>query len=122
MLCVRLSKHTDCPLLFLHMIRNRIKYEKGIVSGNSTNAFDLPTVESIAWGESALYSYVDMWSFVPELFGPDKQLYKRLQTTAQFTYVYIHLYIHIYIDLFAYDYLYIYGKFPLILSQKFSSL
>jgi len=46
--CVQFSKHTDGVLLFLHMFRNPIKYKKGIVSGNSTKAFDLPTVESIA--------------------------------------------------------------------------
>jgi len=46
--CVQFSKHTDGLLLFLHMLRNPIKYKKGTVSGNSTKAFDLPTVESIA--------------------------------------------------------------------------
>ena len=46
--CVQFSKHTDGLLLFLHMLRNPIKYKKGIVSGNSTKAFDLPTAESIA--------------------------------------------------------------------------
>jgi len=95
--CVQFSKHTDGLLLFLHMLRNPIKYKKGIVSGDSTKAFDLPTVESIAWGESVLHSYTDMWNFIPELFDPDKQIYKMLRTAAQFTYVYIHIYIYIYI-------------------------
>jgi hypothetical protein len=42
------------------MLRNPIKYKKGIVSGNSTKAFDLPTIESIAGGECVLYSYTEM--------------------------------------------------------------
>lgn len=88
----RFSKHTDDLLLFLHMLRNPIKYKKGIVSGNSTKAFDLPTVESIAWGGSALYSYTEMWNFIPELFDPDKQIHRMLRTAACCTHTYIYIF------------------------------